>query len=77
MHSPGEPQSMPSPPEPLDLLVRAGFLYPADGEHDVILDGEVAVRDGLIVHVGPRPAIDTGRRASASTDRRMHCCQGS
>ena len=39
--------------EPVDLLVRAGFLYPVDGQHDVILDGEVAVRDGLIVHAGP------------------------
>ena len=40
-------------PEAVDLLVRAGFLYPVDGAHDVIPDGEVAVRDGLIVHAGP------------------------
>ncbi len=40
-------------PEAVDLLVRAGFLYPVDGVHDVIPDGEVAVSDGRVVHAGP------------------------
>ena len=39
--------------EPVDLLLRTGFLYPVNGEHDVILDAEVAVRLGRIVHAGP------------------------
>ena len=34
------------------MLVRAGFVYPVDGARDVIPDGEVAVREGRIVHVG-------------------------
>lgn len=53
MHPPNETDPASARPEPIDLLVRAGFLYPVDGEHDVILGGEVAVRDGLIVHAGP------------------------
>lgn len=40
----------------MDLLVRAGFVYPVDGTHEVIPDGEVAVREGRIVHVGPARA---------------------
>jgi 5-methylthioadenosine/S-adenosylhomocysteine deaminase len=41
-----------SRPEPVDLVVRAGFLYPVDGERDVILEAEVAVRNGVIVYAG-------------------------
>jgi hypothetical protein len=36
--SPGAPM-----PEPVGLLVRAGFLYCVDGGEGVIPDGEVAV----------------------------------
>jgi len=39
--------------ERVDLLVRAGWLYPVDGKTESVRDGEVAVRDGRIVHAGP------------------------
>ncbi len=38
----------------IDLLVRAGFLYPMTGELPVLRDAEVAVDDGRIVHAGER-----------------------
>ena len=40
--------------EAIDLLVRADTLYPMSGEGEIILDGEVAVRDGRIVYAGAR-----------------------
>lgn len=39
-------------PEAVDLLVSADFLYPVDGVNDVVLGGEVAVRDARIVYAG-------------------------
>ena len=39
-------------PEAVDLIVSADFLYPVDGVNDVVLSGEVAVRDGRIVYAG-------------------------
>jgi 5-methylthioadenosine/S-adenosylhomocysteine deaminase len=39
-------------PEAVDLIVGADFLYPVDGVNDVVLGGEVAVRDGRIVYAG-------------------------
>ena len=39
--------------ETVDLLVRPGWLFPLDGETESIRTGEVAVRNGLIVHAGP------------------------
>jgi len=39
--------------EPVDLLVRAGFVYPADGAREVIPDREVALREGGKVHFAP------------------------
>lgn len=72
MSSTDETGSAPRP-EPVDLLVRAGFLYPVDGVHDVIPDGEVAVRDGVIVHAGPaRP--DGHWAARERIDRPSHAC---
>ncbi len=38
----------------VDLLVRAGWIYPVDGAAESIWDGEVAVKDGRIVYCGPR-----------------------
>jgi 5-methylthioadenosine/S-adenosylhomocysteine deaminase len=61
MPDPEQPETPAPGPEPVDLLVRAGFLYPVDGISDVVPDGEVAVRDGLIVHAGP--AMPEGRWA--------------
>ena len=41
----------------IDLLVRAGFLYPMTGDLPVLRDAEVAVDGGRIVHAGaPMPA---------------------
>ncbi|SFH74777.1 amidohydrolase family protein [Albimonas pacifica] len=57
----------PRPPEPVDLLVSAGFMYPgaADpgAEAEVVTGAEVAVRDGRILYAGP--ACDPGRWAPA------------
>ena len=48
---------MPAAPEPVDLLVRADYLYPMSDGAPVIAGGEVAIRAGRIVHAGPaRPA---------------------
>jgi len=44
----------PEQPREIDLLVRAGFLYPVTGGLPVVPDGEVAVRGGRILHAGPR-----------------------
>lgn len=45
------------PPTPIDLLVRADYLYPMSEGAPVIPGGEVAIRDGRIVHAGAaRPA---------------------
>ena len=45
------------PPTQIDLLVRADFLYPMSAGAPVIAGGEVAIRDGRIVHAGvARPA---------------------
>lgn len=41
----------------VDLLIRAGWLFPVDGVSDSIRDAEVAVRDGRIVYAGPRKAV--------------------
>lgn len=44
--------------EPIDLLIRADALYPMTSGGEIILDGEVAVRDGIIVYAGARKADD-------------------
>lgn len=41
-------------PEPIDLLVRAEFLYPVSEGIPIVHDGEVAIRDGRILHAGAR-----------------------
>lgn len=41
-------------PLPVDLLVRAEFIYPVDPEMSVIPDGEIAIKDGAILFCGPR-----------------------
>src|SRR5262245_14662340 len=44
-------------PQPIDLLVEGAFLVPMTDRVPVVRGGEVAVRDGRIVHSGlPRPA---------------------
>jgi len=43
---------MPAPPEPIDLLVAADFLYPMTEGLPVIAGGEVAIKDGRILHAG-------------------------
>jgi len=40
--------------EAIDLLVGADALYPMRDDGEIILDGEVAIRAGRIVHAGPR-----------------------
>ncbi len=47
----------------IDLLVRAGFLYPITEGMPVIHDGEVAVAGGRIVHAGPRQPEGSWRAA--------------
>lgn len=42
------------PPREIDLLVRAGFLYPVTEGMPVIHEGEVAIAGDRIVHAGPR-----------------------
>ncbi len=41
-------------PVPVDLLIGADFLYPMRNDGDIVMDGEVAVRDGQILYAGPR-----------------------
>ena len=43
-----------SRPEPVDLLVRADFLYPMSEGLPIIQGGEVAVRAGRVLYAGPR-----------------------
>lgn len=43
-----------SHPTPIDLLIRAEFIYPADAAMSVIADGEVAIIKDRIVYCGPR-----------------------
>ena len=38
----------------IDLLVTGDFLYPMSEGGPIVRDGEVAVRDGRILHAGPR-----------------------
>ena len=38
----------------IDLLVTGDFLYPMSEGSPILRDGEVAVRDGRILHAGPR-----------------------
>lgn len=54
-----------SQPVPVDLLVRAEFVYPVDAARSVIPDGEVAIRGDRIVYCGPRKPEGTwqARRA--------------
>lgn len=47
----------------IDLLVRAGFLYPVTDGMPVIPDGEVAIAGDRIVHAGPRQPDGTWRAA--------------
>ncbi len=56
---------MPAPPQPIDLLVAADFLYPMTDGLPVIAGGEVAIADGRIVHAGP--ARPRGTWAPAET----------
>lgn len=58
MSAAASPSPSASGPEPVDLLVSAGFLYPMTGDGtEVVRDAEVAVRDGRILFAGPaRPA---------------------
>ncbi|MBL8836321.1 MAG: amidohydrolase family protein [Alphaproteobacteria bacterium] len=54
---------MPKAPERIDLLVRADYLYPMSEGAPVIAGGEVAIRDGRIVHAGaarPSGSWDAG-----------------
>lgn len=45
----------------IDLLVRAGFLYPMTGELPVLRDAEVAIDGDRIVHAGARLPAGTWR----------------
>nr|WAP33711.1 MichA [Micromonospora sp. SCSIO 07395] len=49
------------------LLIRGGYLYPADPEHRVIPDGAVLVESGTITAVGPTPEVE----AAVSPDLRV------
>ena len=40
--------------EAVDLLVGADVLYPMTGDDDIVLDAEIAIRDGRILYAGPR-----------------------
>ncbi|MFT3852642.1 MAG: amidohydrolase [Ilumatobacteraceae bacterium] len=48
---------MPEQPTPVDLLVRGGTVVTVDAD-DRVLDGDVAVRDGRIVAIGPSLAVE-------------------
>ena len=37
----------------VDLLVKAGWVFPVDGVTESIQNGEVAVKDGKVIYVGP------------------------
>ena len=37
----------------VDLLVKAGWVFPVDGVTESIPNGEVAVKDGKVIYVGP------------------------
>lgn len=37
----------------VDLVVRAGWLFPVDGVTDAVRNGEVAIKDGKILYSGP------------------------
>jgi 5-methylthioadenosine/S-adenosylhomocysteine deaminase len=50
-------------PEPVDLIVRGSHLVTMNGSRDVIRDGAVAVRDGVIVAAGK--AVDVERDHTA------------
>ena len=41
-------------PTPIDLLVRAAFIYPVDAAMSVIPDGEIAIQADRILYCGPR-----------------------
>lgn len=69
-------------PARVDLLITADFLYPLDGLSDVVVGGEIAVRDGLIVHAGPalaagswipRRRIDGAGKAALPGFVNCHC----
>lgn len=47
---------MPGEPIEVDLLIQAGWLFPVDGTSESVRDGEVAVKDGVIVYAGERKA---------------------
>lgn len=54
--------------ERVDLLVRGGTVVTMDGNARVIEDGTVAVRDGSIVAVGERAAVEAKYMAATGID---------
>ncbi len=55
--------------EVIDLLVKADVLYPMTEGHEIILDGEVAVRAGRIVYAGPTQPDGSWVQASTLSGR--------
>lgn len=43
----------------IDLLIRAGFLYPLTGDLSIVRDAEVAVAGDRIVHAGAQMPAGT------------------
>lgn len=56
--------------EPVDLLVRHGYLIIMDDDRSIIPDGAVAVRDGTIVAVGEDSALSARFRGADKIDAR-------
>jgi 5-methylthioadenosine/S-adenosylhomocysteine deaminase len=51
-----------------DLLVKGGTVLPVDGPGTVVPDGAVAVRDGVIVAVGPAAEVARSFEAAETLD---------
>lgn len=60
----------PSLPVSVDLLVLGGILVTMDAGRTILPDGGIAVREGVIVAVGPRDAIAGAYTAATVVDAR-------